>query len=93
MSSQIAQEASVPAAHLIYFSALSNLLGSSCFILLGTNLLYANSGTPNLDGYYVVIGLSSLANEYTSNMPMRVIISGSHTLQTVLKLWDPTAGV
>ncbi len=52
-------------AGLTYF-----LLGglSSCFILLGTSLLYANSGTTNLDGYYVIIGLSSLANEYTSNM-------------------------
>jgi NADH-ubiquinone oxidoreductase chain 2 len=52
-------------AGLTYF-----LLGglSSCFILLGTSLLYANSGTTNLDGYYVITGISSLANEYTSNM-------------------------
>ena len=52
-------------AGLTYF-----LLGglSSCFILLGTSLLYANSGTTNLDGYYVITGLSSLANEYTNNM-------------------------
>ncbi len=52
-------------AGLTYF-----LLGglSSCFILLGTSLLYANSGTTNLDGYYVITGLSSIANEYTSNM-------------------------
>ena len=50
-------------AGLTYF-----LLGglSSCFILLGTSLLYANSGTTNLDGYYVITGLSSIANEYTS---------------------------
>ncbi len=52
-------------AGLTYF-----LLGglSSCFILLGTSLLYANSGTTNLDGYYVITGLSSLANEYTNNI-------------------------
>lgn len=52
-------------AGLTYF-----LLGglSSCFILLGTSLLYANSGTTNLDGYYIITGLSSLANEYTNNM-------------------------
>ena len=52
-------------AGLTYF-----LLGglSSCFILLGTSLLYANSGTTSLDGYYVITGLSSIANEYTSNM-------------------------
>nr|YP_009629591.1 NADH dehydrogenase subunit 2 [Lecanora saxigena]QBP39476.1 NADH dehydrogenase subunit 2 [Lecanora saxigena] len=52
-------------AGLTYF-----LLGglSSCFILLGTSLLYANSGTTSLDGYYVMTGLSSIANEYTSNI-------------------------
>ena len=52
-------------AGLTYF-----LLGglSSCFILLGTSLLYANSGTINLDGYYVISGLSSIANEYTNNI-------------------------
>ena len=52
-------------AGLTYF-----LLGglSSCFILLGTSILYANSGTTNLDGYYVITGLSSIANEYTSNI-------------------------
>ena len=41
------------------------LLGglSSCFILLGTSLIYANSGTTNLDGLYVITSLSDLANE------------------------------
>jgi NADH-ubiquinone oxidoreductase chain 2 len=40
---------------LIYF-----LLGglSSCFILLGTSLLYVNSGTTNLDGLYVITSIS-----------------------------------
>lgn len=40
------------------------LLGglSSCFILLGTSLLYANSGTINLDGIYVVTSISDLGN-------------------------------
>lgn len=44
-------------AALTYF-----LLGglSSCFILLGTSLLYVNSGTTNLDGFYVVTNLSKL---------------------------------
>ena len=52
-------------AGLTYF-----LLGglSSCFILLGTSLLYANSGTTNLDGYYLITGLSSIPNEYTDNI-------------------------
>ena len=41
------------------------LLGglSSCFILLGTSLLYANSGTTNLDGIYVITSISDVANE------------------------------
>jgi len=40
------------------------LLGglSSCFILLGTSLLYANSGTTNLDGLYVITSLSDLTS-------------------------------
>jgi len=40
------------------------LLGglSSCFILLGTSLLYSNSGITNLDSLYVVISLSDIAN-------------------------------
>lgn len=42
---------------LIYF-----LLGglSSCFILLGTSLLYANSGTTNLDSLYIITSISDL---------------------------------
>ena len=47
------------------------LLGglSSCFILLGTSLLYANSGTTNLDGLYVITSLSDIGNnESTSNI-------------------------
>ena len=44
-------------AGLTYF-----LLGglSSCFILLGTSLLYANSGTTNLDSFYILTSLSSI---------------------------------
>jgi len=46
------------------------LLGglSSCFILLGTSLLYANSGTTNLDGIYVITSLSDLASEGGNNV-------------------------
>jgi NADH-ubiquinone oxidoreductase chain 2 len=42
---------------LIYF-----LLGglSSCFILLGTGLLYANSGSTSLDSLYIITSLSDL---------------------------------
>jgi NADH-ubiquinone oxidoreductase chain 2 len=43
------------------------LLGglSSCFILLGTSLLYSNSGLTNLDGLYVVNSLSDIASNDT----------------------------
>ena len=51
-------------AGLTYF-----LLGglSSCFILLGTSLLYANSGITNLDGFYVITSLSDIADDYTNS--------------------------
>jgi NADH-ubiquinone oxidoreductase chain 2 len=44
---------------LIYF-----LLGglSSCFILLGISLLYANSGTTNLDGLYIITSISDVSD-------------------------------
>jgi NADH-ubiquinone oxidoreductase chain 2 len=47
---------------LIYF-----LLGglSSCLILLGTSLLYANSGTTNMDGLYII---SSLSDNSTNDL-------------------------
>jgi len=43
------------------------LLGglSSCFILLGTSLLYSNSGLTNLDGLYIISNLSDIANSNT----------------------------
>jgi len=46
------------AAGLTYF-----LLGglSSCFILLGSSLLYVNSGTTNLDNFYIIANLSDLS--------------------------------
>ena len=41
------------------------LLGglSSCFILLGSSLLYANSGTTNLEGIYVVSSISEIYSD------------------------------
>lgn len=40
------------------------LLGglSSCFILLGTSLLYSNSGLTSLDGLYIVTTIGDIAN-------------------------------
>ncbi len=51
-------------AGLTYF-----LLGglSSCFILLGTSLLYTNSGSSNLDGIYVITSLTDISNQDLSN--------------------------
>jgi NADH-ubiquinone oxidoreductase chain 2 len=48
---------------LIYF-----LLGglSSCFILLGTSLLYANSGTTSMDGLYIINSISDVNDNLTS---------------------------
>jgi NADH-ubiquinone oxidoreductase chain 2 len=44
------------------------LLGglSSCFILLGTSLLYANSGSTNLDGLYIITSLSDISDSVIS---------------------------
>ena len=41
------------------------LLGglSSCFILLGTALLYANSGTTSLDGIYIIASISDVGSD------------------------------
>jgi NADH-ubiquinone oxidoreductase chain 2 len=50
---------------LMYF-----LLGglSSCFILLSTGLLYANSGTTNLDSLYIITSISSVSKENLSGL-------------------------
>lgn len=45
------------------------LLGglSSCFILLGSSLLYANSGTTSLDGLYVISSISEVSSDIGPN--------------------------
>ena len=45
---------------LMYF-----LLGglSSCFILLGTALLYGNSGTTNLESLYIITSISNVSKD------------------------------
>jgi len=50
---------------LMYF-----LLGglSSCFILLGTALLYANSGTTNLDSLYIISSISNFNKENVTDL-------------------------
>jgi len=46
------------------------LLGglSSCFILLGIGLIYANSGTTYLDNFYIITNLSNIINEEQNNI-------------------------
>jgi len=46
------------------------LLGglSSCFILLGTSLLYANSGTTSLENLYVITHISDILQDNTNNI-------------------------
>jgi len=50
---------SATASGLTYF-----LLGglSSCFILLGSALIYANSGTTNLDNIYIIASISEISD-------------------------------
>jgi len=50
---------SATASGLTYF-----LLGglSSCFILLGSALLYANSGTTSLDNLYIITSISEISD-------------------------------
>lgn len=50
---------------LMYF-----LLGglSSCFILLSTSLLYANSGTTNLDSLYIITSISNVSGDNLSSL-------------------------
>jgi NADH-ubiquinone oxidoreductase chain 2 len=63
------------------------LLGglSSCFILLGTSLLYSNSGLTNLDGLYIITSLSDIINnedisylykDYYINMSLLILSVG-----------------
>jgi NADH-ubiquinone oxidoreductase chain 2 len=63
------------------------LLGglSSCFILLGTSLLYSNSGITNLDGLYIITSLSDVAfndnisylyKDYYMNMSLLILSVG-----------------
>ena len=50
---------------LMYF-----LLGglASCFILLSTGLLYANSGTTNLDSLYIITSISNISEDNASGL-------------------------
>ena len=82
---------------LMYF-----LLGglSSCFILLGTSLLYANSGTTNMDGLYVItsisdsIGGSSWYKSYYINFSLLIFSIGFlfKVSAAPFHFWSPERG-
>jgi hypothetical protein len=87
---------------LIYF-----LLGglSSCFILLGTSLLYVNSGTTNMDGLYIlnsisdvnegVIGLTSWYKSYYLNFSLLIFSVGFlfKVSAAPFHFWSPKIGL
>ena len=60
------------ASGLTYF-----LLGglSSCFILFGSSLLYANSGTTNLDNLYVMTSISEIPSSGEGGEVSRLLSS------------------
>jgi NADH-ubiquinone oxidoreductase chain 2 len=65
LSSSYRNSESATSGGLTYF-----LLGglSSCFILLSTSLLYANSGTTSLEGLYVITSISDIFSETSNNV-------------------------
>ena len=69
------------------------LLGglSSCFILLGTSLLYANSGTTNLDGLYVITSLSDISNDNVLSLYKPYYINFSLLIMSVGFLFKVSA--
>lgn len=63
---------SATASGLTYF-----LLGglSSCFILLGSALLYVNSGTTSLENIYIITSLSEMSMDFTWYQPYYLYLS------------------
>ena len=70
LSSIYRNSESSTSAALTYF-----LLGAlaSCFILLATGILYANSGCTNLENLYVISNLSNTLNEISSGDNVNII--------------------
>ena len=87
---------------LIYF-----LLGglSSCFILLGTSLLYVNSGTTSMDSLYIlnsisdandgVVGLTSWYKSYYLNLALLIFSIGFlfKVSAAPFHFWSPEKGL
>lgn len=67
------------------------LLGglSSCFILLGATLLYANSGTTNLDGIYVITNLSDMTNVASAYSVMQEGVVSTQQENSLLYWYKP----
>ena len=78
---------------------------SSCFILLGTSLLYVNSGTTNMDGLYIlnsisdvnegVIGLTSWYKSYYLNFSLLIFSIGFlfKVSAAPFHFWSPKIGL
>ena len=66
------------------------LLGglSSCFILLGSGLLYVNSGTTSLDGIYLISSISEISGNIDSTM-LNQPMTGSHEISGALSWYKP----
>ena len=75
-------------AGLTYF-----LLGgmSSCFILLGTALLYTNSGVTNLEGFYIINNIWDITNYDTVSAFQNSYINYSLIIMTVGFLFKVSA--
>jgi hypothetical protein len=78
---------------------------SSCFILLGTSLLYVNSGTTNMDGLYIlnsisdvnegVVGLTSWYKSYYLNFSLLIFSVGFlfKVSAAPFHFWSPKKGL
>ena len=78
---------------------------SSCFILLGTSLLYVNSGTTNMDGLYIlnsisdvnegVVGLTSWYKSYYLNFSLLIFSVGFlfKVSAAPFHFWSPKIGL
>jgi NADH-ubiquinone oxidoreductase chain 2 len=67
-------------AGLVYF-----LLGglSSCFILLGTSLLYTNTGATNLENFYIINNLYTTFGNYASSNDISLYINYSILIMVI----------
>jgi hypothetical protein len=67
------------------------LLGglSSCFILLGSCLLYSNTGTTNLDGIYVITSLTGSYSGFGFLSTAQECSALAHTIEHDINVYEP----